>query len=65
MEGTEGGTAPGRGGVHAPIMVLDFKHGSVDFSLIPPRAVLRASPGPLGSRPGGFLFSGKAPCRTG
>jgi hypothetical protein len=40
----------------ANIIVLDFKKGSMDFSFIPPRAVLRASPGPLGSRPGGFLF---------
>lgn len=44
---------------------LDFRSDFPDFPNIPPRAVQRGSPGPLGLRPGGFFFSGKALWRTG
>jgi hypothetical protein len=40
---------------------LDFAEHARDLFLIPPRAVLRASPGPHGSRPVGFSFVGKLP----
>ena len=59
------GTAVGGGVVVAFTISLDFRSDFQDFSSIPPRAVLRASPGPLGSRPGGFLFSRKTQCRIG
>ena len=56
MDGSRDGLEMGCWGVPSSNISLDFRSDFQDFSNIPPRAVLRASPGPLGSRPGGFLF---------
>jgi len=65
MGRTGDGMAGGCGVVVGFTVSLDFKPDLQDFSKIPPRAVQRASPGPLGLRPGGFFFSGKVLWRNG
>ena len=59
-----GRAGDGRGtecrGVEASVIAVDIGRGWNDVSDMPPRAVENGSAGPLGSRPGGVLFSGEA-----
>jgi hypothetical protein len=59
MDGNGDGMAVGCWGGLEFHISLDFQSDFPDFSNIPPRAVQRGSPGPLGSRPGGFFFLGQ------